>query len=150
MDGICPLGTDKRRADKPWLVRTGDTLFVGSIGHPDLAGQEEPMAGVLFDSLQHKLLSLPVETDICPGHQAGSVRGAGISGKPSSTFRFEKRFNVALHNRKGPEFIYWRDTGYAAGMIVLGATAQWTHDLRPAFVPGPAPSGPLTRLQSPV
>ena len=63
------------------------------------------MAGKLFDSLHAKLLSLPDETEIFPGHQAGSVCGAGISGKPSSTIGFEKRFNPALRLTDKNEFI---------------------------------------------
>ena len=51
---------------------------------------------MLYDSLHAKLLNLPDELEIYPGHQAGSVCGAGISGKPSSTIGFEKRWNVAL------------------------------------------------------
>ncbi|MNG01545.1 hypothetical protein D3C84_845330 [compost metagenome] len=75
---------------------TGDTLFVGAVGRPDLAGQEAEMAGVLYDSLHARLLSLPDDLEIFPGHQAGSTCGAGLSGKPSSTIGFEKRWNVAL------------------------------------------------------
>jgi len=105
MDSICLLVTDKRRAEQPWFVITGDTLFVGSIGRPDLAGREQAMAGMLFDSLHAKLLTLPDETEIFPGHQAGSVCGAGISGKPSSTIGFEKRFNTGLHINNKDEFV---------------------------------------------
>lgn len=96
MDSICLLVTDKRRGDEPWFVITGDTLFVGSIGRPDLAGQEATMAAMLFDTLHNKLLTLPDTTEIFSGHQAGSACGAGISGKPSSTIGFEKRFNASL------------------------------------------------------
>ncbi|HET9113805.1 MAG TPA: MBL fold metallo-hydrolase [Burkholderiales bacterium] len=101
LDSICLLVTDNRRGPEPWFVITGDTLFVGSAGRPDLAGKEQEMAGLLFDSLHGKLLNLPDATEIYPGHQAGSVCGAGISGKPSSTIGFEKRFNPALqiHDR---------------------------------------------------
>jgi len=95
-DSICLLVTDHRRGDAPWFVITGDTLFVGSIGRPDLAGQEREMAGMLYDSLQAKLLVLSDEIEIFPGHQAGSACGAGLSGKPSSTLGFEKRWNPAL------------------------------------------------------
>ena len=96
VDSMCLLIKDARRGDAPWFVVTGDTLFVGAVGRPDLAGREVEMAGQLWDSLQHKLLCLPHELEIYPGHQAGSACGAGLSGKPSSTIGFEKRFNSAL------------------------------------------------------
>lgn len=105
LDSICLLVTDKRRGEQPWFVITGDTLFVGSVGRPDLAGREQEMAGMLFDTLHAKLLSLPDETEIFPGHQAGSVCGAGISGKPSSTIGFEKRFNPGLHINDKDAFV---------------------------------------------
>ncbi len=95
-DSVCLVVRDLRRGDEPWFVITGDTLFVGAVGRPDLAGQEREMAGQLHDSLQIKLLSLPAELEIYPGHQAGSACGAGLSGKPASTIGFEKRFNPML------------------------------------------------------
>lgn len=95
-ESICLLVTDRRRGDAPWFVTTGDTLFVGSVGRPDLAGREREMAGALYQSLQAKLLSLPGEVEIYPGHQAGSTCGIGLSGKPSSTIAFEKRWNPVL------------------------------------------------------
>lgn len=95
-DSICLLVTDARRGEAPWFVVTGDTLFVGAVGRPDLAGREREMAGQLHDSLHDKLLGLPDEIEIYPGHQAGSACGAGISGKPSSTLGFEKRWNPLL------------------------------------------------------
>ena len=96
LESMCLLVSDARRAEAPWFVITGDTLFVGAVGRPDLAGREQRMAGMLYDSLHAKLLSLPPELEIYPGHQAGSVCGAGLSGKPSSTIGFEKRWNPAL------------------------------------------------------
>lgn len=95
-DSVCILVSDNRRAREPWFVLTGDTLFVGAVGRPDLAGQEKEMAAVLYDSLHERILSLPNDVEIYPGHQAGSVCGAGLSGKPSSTIGFEKRFNPLL------------------------------------------------------
>jgi hydroxyacylglutathione hydrolase len=95
-DSICLVVTDKRRGEFPWFVITGDTLFVGAIGRPDLAGQEREMAGQLYDSLHAKLLTLPGEVEIYPGHTSGSACGAGISGKPASTLAFEQRWNPLL------------------------------------------------------
>lgn len=95
-DSVCLLVRDLRRGDEPWFVLTGDTLFVGAVGRPDLAGCEREMAAQLYDTLQQRLLSLPAELEIYPGHQAGSACGAGLSGKPASTIGFEKRFNPML------------------------------------------------------
>lgn len=105
LDSICLLVTDIRRGDAPWFVITGDTLFVGAIGRPDLAGREAEMAGMLYDSIHNKILNLPNEIEIFPGHQAGSVCGAGLSGKPSSTIGFEKRFNPGLQFKNRDEFV---------------------------------------------
>lgn len=95
-DSISLTVTDKRRGDAPWFVLTGDTLFVGAVGRPDLAGREQEMAGQLFDSLLNRLLSLPGEVELYPGHTSGSACGAGISGKPGSTLGYEKRCNPLL------------------------------------------------------
>lgn len=95
-DSVCLLVRDLRRGDAPWFVITGDTLFVGAVGRPDLANREREMAMQLYDSLQSKLLRLPNEVEIYPGHQAGSACGAGLSGKPASTIGFERRFNPML------------------------------------------------------
>jgi glyoxylase-like metal-dependent hydrolase (beta-lactamase superfamily II) len=96
LDSVCLLVRDLRRGDEPWFVITGDTLFVGAVGRPDLAGRAREMAGHLHDSLHGRLLKLPAELEIYPGHQAGSACGVGLSGKPSSTMGFERRFNPML------------------------------------------------------
>lgn len=95
-ESICLKVSDQRRGEQPWFLATGDTLFVGAVGRrPDLLGNENEMAGQLFDSLHGKLLCLPDVVEIYPGHQAGSACGVGLSGKPSSTIGFEKRLNPA-------------------------------------------------------
>lgn len=103
-DSICLLVSDYRRGQEPWFVVTGDTLFVGSVGRPDLAGKEREMAARLWQSLHDRLLSLADDIEIFPGHQAGSTCGAELSGKPSSTIGFEKRWNPLLSLEK-EEFI---------------------------------------------
>jgi glyoxylase-like metal-dependent hydrolase (beta-lactamase superfamily II) len=96
LDSVCLLVSDARRSGAPWFVVKGDTVYVGAVGRPDLAGKECEMASMIYDSPHKKLLGLPDEVEIYPGHQAGSACGAGLSGKPSSTIGFEHRWNQAL------------------------------------------------------
>ena len=95
-ESISLLVTDKTRGPEPWFMLTGDTLFVGAVGRPDLPGNAEESAALLYKSLQEKILTLPEALEIYPGHFSGSVCGAGMSGKASSTLAFEKRWNPAL------------------------------------------------------
>jgi glyoxylase-like metal-dependent hydrolase (beta-lactamase superfamily II) len=95
-ESVCLVVTDLRRGSDPWFVLTGDTLFVGAVGRPDLPGRARENAGELYDSIHAKLLKLPGDVEVYPGHFSGSMCGAGMSGKPSSTIAFEKRFNPML------------------------------------------------------
>jgi glyoxylase-like metal-dependent hydrolase (beta-lactamase superfamily II) len=94
-ESICLVVTDRRRVNEPWFVLTGDTLFSGAVGRPDLPGQTKASAAQLYDSLQ-KLLALPETVEIYPAHFAGSACGAGMNGKPMSTIGFERRWNGLL------------------------------------------------------
>ncbi len=95
-ESICLVVSDLRRGTAPWFVLTGDTLFVGAVGRPDLPGRTQESAAELHRNVHEKLLSLPEELEVFPAHFAGSACGAGMSGKPSSTIAFEKRWNGAL------------------------------------------------------
>jgi glyoxylase-like metal-dependent hydrolase (beta-lactamase superfamily II) len=95
-ESICLLVTDKTRGPEPWFLLTGDTLFVGAIGRPDLPGNVEESADQLYDSLHQKIFALPETLEIYPAHFCGSLCGAGMSGKPMSTLAFEKRWNPTL------------------------------------------------------
>lgn len=103
-ESVCLLVTDMRRGPEPWFVLTGDTLFVGAVGRPDLPGRARENAGELYDSIHSKLLTLPADLEVYPGHFSGSVCGAGMSGKPSSTIGFERRWNPMLAKSR-EEFI---------------------------------------------
>jgi glyoxylase-like metal-dependent hydrolase (beta-lactamase superfamily II) len=93
---MCLVVCDLRRGPEPWFVCTGDTLFVGAVGRPDLPGHERENAAQLRHSVRDKLLSLPDDLEVYPAHFAGSACGAGMSGKPASTIAFEKRWNGLL------------------------------------------------------
>lgn len=95
-ESIALVVSDLRRGPDPWFVLTGDTLFVGAVGRPDLPGHARASAADLHRSLHEKLLVLPDGVEVYPGHFAGSACGAGMSGKPSSTIGFEKRWNPLL------------------------------------------------------
>jgi hydroxyacylglutathione hydrolase len=102
-DSICLLVTDHTRGDDPWFVLTGDTLFVGSVGRPDLGGARA--AEDLWESLQRVLLPLDDAVEVYPAHGAGSSCGKAMSAKSGSTIGFERRFNSALRVPSRPEFV---------------------------------------------
>lgn len=95
-ESVCLVVTDLKRGTDPWFVLTGDTLFVGAVGRPDLPGRARENAAELYTSVHERLLTLPADVEIFPGHFAGSVCGVGLSGKPSSTIAFERRWNPML------------------------------------------------------
>ena len=89
------LVTDKSRGPEPWFVLSGHTLMVGDLGRTELVARAEEGARALFESIQ-KLKALPDYLEVYPGAFAGSVCGRSLSGKPSSTIGFERRFNKAF------------------------------------------------------
>jgi hydroxyacylglutathione hydrolase len=91
----CFSVTDRSRGDEPWLVLTGDCLFVGDAGRPDLAVEAQEGAEGQFHSLR-RLAELGDGVEVFPGHVAGSLCGAAMSSKASTTIGFERRFNHAL------------------------------------------------------
>ena len=94
---------------KPVKVLTGDTLFIGDVGRPDLAGARgftsQQMAGLLYDSLHAKLLTLPDDVEVWPAHGAGSACGRNISKETSSTIGMQRRTNYALQPMSRDEFV---------------------------------------------
>lgn len=91
------LVTDTPRAERPWFVLTGDCLFVGDVGRADLVDLPDTGPDPLYTSIFERLLTLPDDVEIYPGHYGGSACGGkAMSGKVSSTIGFERRFNWAL------------------------------------------------------
>jgi hydroxyacylglutathione hydrolase len=91
----CFAVIDRSRSDEPWLVLTGDSLFVGDAARPDLAVEPQEGAEGLFRSLR-RLVELGDGVEVFPGHVAGSLCGAAMSSKASTTIGFERRFNPSL------------------------------------------------------
>lgn len=91
----CFLVIDRSRGPDPWLVLTGDSLFVGDAARPDLAVEAREGAEGLFHSLR-RLVELGDGVEVYPGHVAGSLCGKAMSSKASTTVGFERRFNPAL------------------------------------------------------
>jgi glyoxylase-like metal-dependent hydrolase (beta-lactamase superfamily II)/rhodanese-related sulfurtransferase len=103
-DSICLLVTDHARGGEPWFVLTGDTLFVGSVGRPDLGGASA--AEDLWETLRRVLRPLPDGVEVYPAHGAGSACGGGaMSAKAASTIGFERRFNPAFRFDEKARFV---------------------------------------------
>lgn len=108
-DSICIQVVDPEQSVEPRMVLTGDTLFVGDVGRPDLAGaaghSPEAMAGMLYDSLHQKLLRLPDAVEVYPAHGAGSLCGRNMSRETSSTIGEQRRSNAALRPMARDDFV---------------------------------------------
>jgi glyoxylase-like metal-dependent hydrolase (beta-lactamase superfamily II)/rhodanese-related sulfurtransferase len=100
----CFAIVDNSRGDEPWVVLTGDSLFVGDAARPDLAVEARAGAEGLFHSLR-RLLELGDGVEVYPGHVAGSLCGKAMSSKASTTIGFERRFNPALAPADVAEFV---------------------------------------------
>ena len=109
-EGISILVFDVRQSkDNPYAVLTGDTLFIGDVGRPDLTASRgftaEDLAGQLYDSLHQKILPLPDATLVYPAHGAGSLCGKNISTQTLSTIGEQRKNNYALQPMSKEEFI---------------------------------------------
>ena len=108
-EGICVLVTDTASPDEPQKLLTGDTLFIGDVGRPDLAGGKgytpQMMAAMMYDTLHGKLLKLPDEVEVYPAHGAGSMCGKNMSKETSSTIGEQRKFNYALKPMTKDEFV---------------------------------------------
>lgn len=104
-DCVCYVVTDRSRGGKPVSVFTGDTLFVGDVGRPDLfPGKADDLASKLYDNLHRKLMKLPDFCEVLPAHGAGSLCGKAMGDKRSSTIGYERLFNHALLHKTKQAF----------------------------------------------
>src|SRR6266849_2400689 len=108
LESICILMKDLNEPDRPATVFTGDTLFVGDVGRPDLSATHTPqqLAAIMYHSIHEKLLTLPDDTEIFPAHGAGSLCGRQMSSESSSTIGKQRQSNYALLARTSEEFVH--------------------------------------------
>jgi hydroxyacylglutathione hydrolase len=107
-ESVSILVIDPASSEVPKAVLTGDTLFIGDVGRPDLLGSKmsaQELAGMLYDSLHGKLLALPDSVEVYPAHGAGSLCGRNISSDTSSTIGQQRQFNYALRPMPKEEFV---------------------------------------------
>lgn len=108
-EGITILAENTESTEDPVKMFTGDTLFIGDVGRPDLIGSKgftaEQMGSMLYDSIHNKILPLPDETEVYPAHGAGSLCGKSLSKDTWSTLGEQRRFNYALKPMSREEFI---------------------------------------------
>ena len=146
IESVSIVVTDLENPGRPRAVLTGDTLFIGDVGRPDLSGDMTPqqLAGMLYDSLHRKLLQLPDDVLVYPAHGAGSLCGRQMSSERSSTIGKEKATNYALRPTNRDEFVKLLTAelperpGYFALDVEInrsGAPALQELPLLPAFRP---------------
>ena len=112
-EGITIVAEDREVADDgirgPARMFTGDTLFIGDVGRPDLIGSKgftaQQMGEMLYDSLHEKILKMPDETEVYPAHGAGSLCGKSLSKETWSTLGEQRRFNYALQPMSKEQFV---------------------------------------------
>jgi hydroxyacylglutathione hydrolase len=127
-ESISVLVLDTASSARPQKVLTGDTLFIGDVGRPDLVGSKgytaEAMAGMLYDSLHEKLLQLDDEVEVYPAHGAGSMCGRNLSQETSSTIGAQRQFNYALKPMSKDEFVRMMTTDLPEAPVYFTRDAE--------------------------
>jgi len=127
-EGISIVVIDPTVSSKPERVLTGDTLFIGDVGRPDLTGAKghtaEEMAGMLYDSLHTKLMTLADDVGVFPAHGAGSMCGRNISKETSSTIGEQRSYNYALKSMGKAEFVRMMTTDLPEAPAYFSSDAE--------------------------
>ncbi|MBM3985865.1 MAG: MBL fold metallo-hydrolase, partial [Planctomycetes bacterium] len=144
-ESLCVLVLERGAGapDRPLKALTGDTLFIGDTGRPDLVSARgftaQQMAGMLFDSLHGKLLPLPDAVEVWPAHGAGSACGKNISAARSSTIGEQRRLNLMLQPMPRERFVELATADLAAAPRYFGHDAEINRRGAPALADLPRP-----------
>lgn len=143
-EGITVLVYDRSAGmERPVKMLTGDTLFIGDVGRPDLVGSKgltaEEMAGMMYDSLHQKILTFPDEVEVYPAHGAGSSCGKNISSARSSTLGEQRRTNYALQPMSREDFVRTVAAGLAPPPAYFPHDAEYNRRGAPALGELPPP-----------
>jgi glyoxylase-like metal-dependent hydrolase (beta-lactamase superfamily II)/rhodanese-related sulfurtransferase len=127
-ESMCVLITDTEVSDQPQKVLTGDTLFIGDVGRPDLAGGQgytpQMMAGMMYETLHQKLLKLPDEVEVYPAHGAGSMCGRNMSKETFSTLGEQRKSNYALKPMSKEDFVSMMTTDLPEAPVYFPTDAE--------------------------
>jgi hydroxyacylglutathione hydrolase len=142
-ESITVLVIDGAVSALPSLAFTGDTLFIGDVGRPDLVGSRghtaEEMAGMLYDSLHSKLLRLGDDVLVYPAHGAGSLCGRNLSSETVSTIGEQRRTNYALRPMPREEFVRMMTTDLPEVPSYFPRDVEINRDGAPALGSHPRP-----------
>src|SRR5215472_2766340 len=141
-ESVSIVVTDHSVSDEPVSVLTGDTMFIGDVGRPDLLGSRmsaQDLASMLYDSLHQKLLKLPDATAVYPAHGAGSLCGRNISSETSSTIGQQRQFNYALRPMTREEFIALTTADLPEAPAYFSRDVQMNREGSSALATLPAP-----------
>jgi len=148
-ESICVLVTDSEQdARGPQKVLTGDTLFIGDVGRPDLAGGKgytpQNMAAMMYDSLHEKLMRLDDAVEVYPAHGAGSMCGKNLSTETSSTIGQQRNFNYALQPMTKEQFVTMMTTDLPEAPAYFSKDAEINRSGADALsgLPKPEPLSP--------
>jgi len=148
-ESVCVLVIDPEVSDQPQKVLTGDTLFIGDVGRPDLAGTKgytkETMAAMMYDSLHEKLLKLGDAVEVYPAHGAGSMCGRNLSTETSSTIGEQRKLNYALRPMAKEDFVKMMTTDLPEAPAYFSKDAEINRTGATALneLPRPAPLMPV-------
>lgn len=133
---------DRSRGPEPWILLTGDSLFIGDVARPDLAIDGQEGASALYESLHRCLLPLPEGTLVYPGHVSGSLCGRVDNRMTGTTLGFERRYNPALNILDRDLFVRYMTEGLPERPPNMARIVELNRGAEPPRIPEARPLSP--------